>query len=113
MGPNEIIYQQGSESMKIYFIQHGRVKLFIDVNNHVYQSNHLEIILKQHTLLERQLAEKGESMQMVDRPNFLPIIQYSEGSHIGDTDVIRSIKGLGSISRDMYAFTGNTECILF
>jgi hypothetical protein len=62
MGPNEMIYQQGSELIKIYFIQDGRVKLFIDVNNHIYESSQLDIILKIHIQLERQLAEKGESM---------------------------------------------------
>ena len=71
------------------------------------------MILDNQKQIERQLAEKGESMSLVDRPSMRAIIQYSEGSHIGDTDIMRSTKTIGSITRDMYAFTGNTDCILF
>ena len=43
------------------------------------------------------------------------IIQYTEGSHIGDADVVRNLSSqfTGSISRDTYAFTDNQQCILF
>lgn len=41
MGPNEMIYQQGGDATQIYFVQRGRAKLFIDINNHVFDSGHL------------------------------------------------------------------------
>ena len=59
------------------------------------------------------MAEKGESLSFIDRPSMRAIVQYCEGSHIGDTDIMRVVKGIGQLGRDMYAFTGNTDCILF
>ena len=115
LGPRELLYQEGDEAKEIYFIQQGRVKVYVDLNNHISDRNLLSIIVNIQREKETELALLGESLPQIERPSMRAIIQYIEGGHIGDADVCRNLCGqiLGSLNRDTYAFTGNQDVILF
>lgn len=115
LGPRELLYQEGDDAKEIYFLQTGRVRLYVDLNNHIRDEHLLSIILDIQREKEIELAELGESLPQIERPSMRAIIQYIEGGHVGDADVCRNLSGqiLGSLSRDTYAFTGDRETILF
>jgi hypothetical protein len=54
LGINELLYQQGDACNDIYFIQEGRVKLYIDVVDYIYDERMLAAI--------REMEERRKNM---------------------------------------------------
>jgi CRP-like cAMP-binding protein len=62
LGPRELLYQEGDDAKEIYFLQTGRVRLYVDLNNHIRDEHLLSIILDIQREKEIELAELGESL---------------------------------------------------
>lgn len=59
LGKNELLYQQGDACDNIYFIHTGRVKLYIDVVDYIYDERMLSAIREMEERRKKMMDELG------------------------------------------------------
>ena len=70
IGANELLYQQGDPPEGIYFIHSGKMKLYVDLNEHIRD----ERLLKQIHDKERKNAEPDQNNDLLQKPSLKAII---------------------------------------
>ena len=111
LGSGELIYQQNDMVDQIYFIYHGKFKLFVDLNTFIKNEKVFAEIQKRHKMMADHKVDMNSKDEIDEEnkqnnfiaPNFQPIIQYLEGSYFGDADYFAMHQLLDDRGRDSTA----------
>lgn len=108
-----MLYQAGDPANEIYFIHSGKVKLIVDLNDHVKDEHLLKHITNYEKRQKELHGDDDEVEEHFFKKNLKIIIQYTEGGYFGDSDIFAHACGLTTeTGRDLSAL-GVQDCSLF